>query len=216
MARYLRYDWAEDGSLEGSFRIPPEMAAIFLKSVDVARGRIPPDPDDELRPAGRARDFAATNCDALAMMAEAFLTNAVERSGGDRFQIVVNVDEDVLANDTDGRCELDGGPALAPETARRLACDASVVHQFNDAAGLPVAMTDKAPSIPASTRRAVHARDQGCRFPGCGGRGLHARPSRASPRATGRERADQPGRALLVPPPAGSRGRMEHALRQPR
>ena len=36
MARYLRYDWAEDGSLEGSFRIPPEMAAIFLKSVDVA------------------------------------------------------------------------------------------------------------------------------------------------------------------------------------
>jgi hypothetical protein len=36
--------------------------------------------------------------------------------------------------------------------------------------GQPVAIGDKAPSIPASTRRAVRARDQGCRFPGCGAR----------------------------------------------
>jgi hypothetical protein len=143
MVRYLRYDWAEDGSLEGSFP----------------------------RPAGRARGFATTNCDALTMMAETFLAHATGQGGrGDRFQIVINADAAVLADDADGRCELDGGPALAPETARRLACDASVVHRFNDAAGQPVWISDKAPSIPASTRRAVHARDQGCRFPGCGGR----------------------------------------------
>ena len=41
MARYVRFDWADDGSLEGRFRIPPEMAAIFLKGVAVARNRHP-------------------------------------------------------------------------------------------------------------------------------------------------------------------------------
>jgi hypothetical protein len=52
MARFLRYDWAEDGSLEGQFRIPPEMAAIFVKSIEVARERVPDEADEEIRPAG--------------------------------------------------------------------------------------------------------------------------------------------------------------------
>ena len=34
----------------------------------------------------------------------------------------------VLSHDGDGACELDEGSALAPETARRLACDASLVR----------------------------------------------------------------------------------------
>ena len=48
---------------------------------------------------------------------------------GDRFQVVVNVDADVLAHDyPDGVCELADGPALAPETVRRISCDASIVE----------------------------------------------------------------------------------------
>jgi hypothetical protein len=50
MARYLRYDWADDGSLEGTFRIPPDMAAIFLKSVEVGRERVPAEPVSETVP----------------------------------------------------------------------------------------------------------------------------------------------------------------------
>jgi hypothetical protein len=172
MARYLRYDWGDDGSLEGTFRIPPEMAAIFLKGVDVARHRIPEEPTGEGGPAGPPCPFAATNIDALVMMAEAFLcSDPVVQSGGDRFQIVVNVDEAVLSNDADGISELDDGPALAPETVRRLACDASIVHAVHDADRL-VGTSEKAPAIPAATRRAVRARDKGCRSPGCGARGF--------------------------------------------
>ena len=170
-ARYLRYDWADDGSLEGSFRIPPEMAAMFLKGVAAARAHIPAEADNEMRSAERHREVATTNCDALVMMAEALLAiRDSDCSRSDRFQIMIHVDDAVLTGDADGRCELDNGPALAPETVRRIACDASIVHAVYDAVDRLVGTTRKAPAIPASTRRAIRARDRGCRFPGCGGR----------------------------------------------
>jgi hypothetical protein len=163
-ARFLQYEWDDDGSLRGSFRIPPEIAAVFVKAIDIARAHIPDDPDG---PAGPAREPVATNSDALLLLAETFLTHSAPERGGDRFQVVINVDADVLANDADGMCELDGGPALAPETVRRISCDASIVEATDSAVDRA---WKKAPAIPAATRRAVRRRDRGCRFPGCGRR----------------------------------------------
>ena len=171
MARFLRYDWGDDGSLVGSFRIPPEMAAVFVKAVEIAREKVPAEPVESDGPAGPSDPYAATNSDALMMMAEAFLSGGTGASNrGDRFQIVVNVDDDVLSDDAEGVCELDGGPALAPETVRRLACDASIVLAVHDGVDRMVVASGKVPAIPAATRRAVRRRDRGCRFPGCGGR----------------------------------------------
>ncbi len=115
---------------------------------------------------------SATNVDALALMVESFLTNGpAARNGGDRYQIVVNVDEDVLTVDApDGVCELDGGPRLAPETVRRLGCDASTVLLIRRKDGTLLTATNKTQSIPRRVRRMLRARDQGCRFPGCGER----------------------------------------------
>ena len=118
---------------------------------------------------------AATNVDALVMMAETLLAHRpAARKGGDRYQIVVNVDADVLVEGAEGaeggRCELDDGSHLAPEIVRRLMCDASQVFVLHDEHGRPVDISNKARSIPPSLRRSVHARDQGCRFPGCGER----------------------------------------------
>jgi hypothetical protein len=133
------------------------------------RAHVPPEPVDENGPGGPPTDPAATNIDALAMIVESFLEHGAEtRNGGDRYQIVINTDAEVLSRDADGTCELDNGPALAPETVRRLACDASIVIVTGD--GERVQISDKAPAIPASTRRAVHRRDEGCRFPGCSAR----------------------------------------------
>ena len=58
---------------------------------------------------------------------------------------------------------------LAPETARRLACDASIVRLI-ERDGRPLSVGRKTRSIPPALQRALHARDGGCRFPGCGSR----------------------------------------------
>jgi hypothetical protein len=74
-----------------------------------------------------------------------------------------------------GRCHLDAGPAIPPETARRLACDATVVALVEGADGTPLDVGRKRRTPPAPLRWALRRRDQGCRFPGCGARRfLHA------------------------------------------
>ena len=101
-------------------------------------------------------------------MTESFLASGpAVRTGGDRYQIVLNVDADVLAFGTDGECELDGGPAISAETARRLACDSSVVVVERGSAGELLNVGRKTRSIPRAIRRALRARDKTCRWPGC-------------------------------------------------
>ena len=70
-----------------------------------------------------------------------------------------------------------GGPGLPrdprglivpEETARRLACDAGVVHMTHDAAGRVLDVGRRRRTVPPALRRALDHRDGGCRFPGCG------------------------------------------------
>lgn len=106
--------------------------------------------------------------DALGVMAEGFLAHGDAMiNGGDRCQIVVHVDAETLRESVAGRCEIEEGPSLAAETARRLACDASIVAMVEDEDGEPLSVGRKTRSIPPSLRRALNARDGGCRFPGC-------------------------------------------------
>jgi hypothetical protein len=112
--------------------------------------------------AGEAR------ADALMVMAETLLAGTDGgRTGGDRYQVVVHVDTATLRGDERGEtCELDDGVPLAAETARRLACDASIVRIL-ERDGRPLSVGRKTRSIPPALRRALAARDRGCRFPGC-------------------------------------------------
>ncbi len=153
-AAHLSVFWNDDGSLEIHGRLAPEDGALFLRALDAtrdslwnrARGSAEP------RPARQA-----SNAEALVAVAEAALASPDEsRPAGERYQVVVHADEAVLAQDGEGGCELDDGSALAPETARRLACDASVIRNGR-----------KTRAIPPAMRRALRARDRGCRFPGC-------------------------------------------------
>lgn len=111
------------------------------------------------RPAGRA--------DALVAMAETMLAHGpAARDGGDRYQAVVLVDAAVLAGGQ-GRCHLDDGPALARDTALRVACDAAVVAMSLSGGGEPLDVGRSTRAIPHAIRRALRVRDGGCRFPGC-------------------------------------------------
>src|SRR5262249_51035314 len=89
-----------------------------------------------------------------------------DRSGGERCQVVVHVDARTLAADEEGRCELAEGRPLAAETARRLACDASLV-EVTEHDGRLLALGRKRRTGSPPLRRALTARDRGCRFPGC-------------------------------------------------
>lgn len=109
-----------------------------------------------------------SNADALTAMAETLLANgASQRGAGERYQVIVHTDATALADDAqDGCCRLDDGPALPPETTRRLACDASLVA-ITERDGRPLSVGRKTRAVPASMRRALRSRDHGCRFPGC-------------------------------------------------
>ena len=118
----------------------------------------------------RAGDsFVSRRADALVTMAETFLTKGPGvLVGGEKHQIVVHVEGQVLKQDDGmGRAEFEDGPYLGPDTARRLSCDASLVRMIDDAQGEPLSVGRKSRSIPPALRRALNARDKGCRFPGC-------------------------------------------------
>jgi hypothetical protein len=172
--RSLTYGYDEDGSVVLKARLPAEVGALVLKALNAAAKEAPKPargtedvaaetPLDKLRPPSHER-----RADALGLIAESFLKHGAEAlNGGERHQIIVHVDAETLRDSTAGRCELEPGPALAAETARRLACDASVVAIVENAAGEPLNVGRKTRSIPPALRRALNARDRGCRFPGC-------------------------------------------------
>ena len=134
------------------------------------------DPDTPwwTRDVNEKQSHSARRADALVLMAESLLASGgASRPAGERNSIVVHVDAEVLSDpDSAGRSELEDGPALAGESARRLACDASVVRLVEDGAGMPLNVGRKTRSIPPAIYRALNARDCGCSFPGCTARYL--------------------------------------------
>ena len=82
--------------------------------------------------------------------------------------VVVLVEEDVLALDADGTCRVEGGPNLSPETARRLACDATTYTIAIGPDGSPRMVTKATKTVSRRLRRELGIRDDGCcQFPGC-------------------------------------------------
>ena len=187
--RSLTYFHDHDGSLVVKLQLTAESGALFLKAIEAALPEIPL-PDDckdslhvsaetpGANGSGAASAFTSRHAplpshsmrraDALVVMAESFLQHgAVAMKGGDRHQVVVHIDEATLRKGEAGRCELDDGPAIPMETARRLACECSKVEITEDEQGEPLDVGRKTRSIPPALRRALAARDKGCVFPGC-------------------------------------------------
>ncbi len=116
----------------------------------------------------QAMTYQERRADALAALAESYLsTRDVASSSADRFQVVVHVDVETLREGSAGRCEIERGPSLPAETARRLACDASLLRILENEQGEPLNVGRRTRSIPPAIRRALNTRDGGCRFPGC-------------------------------------------------
>ena len=93
----------------------------------------------------------------------------VSGTRAERFQVMLHVDMTTLEEDGEpGRSELEDGTRVSAETSRRIACDAGLVKIAHGADGQIVGAGRRSRTIPPSLRRALEARDRGCRFPGCG------------------------------------------------
>ena len=182
--RHLSYRWEDDGSLSIRGRLDPEEGALFLQALAAAHDQLrsaAEEGDDPTQMGGfgvsaetpQAQDAAEdalkpTNVDAfVTIMDRALAGDAAQASGGDRHQVVVHVDAGRLVDDdADGRCGLEDGPAISSQTARRLACDASLIT-IAETDGSALSVGRKTRTVPPSLRRALRSRDRGCRLPGC-------------------------------------------------
>jgi hypothetical protein len=79
-------------------------------------------------------------------------------SGGERHQVVVHVSGETLTAGGGDRCEIEDGPAIAAETARRLTCDASVVAIVENEKGEPLSVGRRTRTIPPAIQRALNSR----------------------------------------------------------
>jgi hypothetical protein len=118
--------------------------------------------------------------DALALLAETALHQELDPGpAGERYQVVVHVDANVLADlEAPGQSELEEGGRVPAGTSQRLACDASRLEMRHDKHGRLLDVGARTRTIPPALRRALQYRDRGCRFPGCGvrfGQGHHIR-----------------------------------------
>lgn len=163
----LTYGYDEDGSLTVRVRLAPDAGARLVAAIErtVSELRRERAACDEAPDGRQPIDFDALRAEALLRLAEGDAPST---------EVVVHVSaetlEDLAEADGSGHvgcCEVEGGSALPAESARRLACDASVVRLLEDAAGVPLDVGRRTRTIPPGLRRALAARDRGCRFPGC-------------------------------------------------
>ncbi|HET7808979.1 MAG TPA: DUF222 domain-containing protein [Steroidobacteraceae bacterium] len=168
-SRRVTFRHDDDGSLVLTCRLPAEVGARVMKALDVAIESLPVHGGDV--PAGTSRPvvpFSQRRADALDVVAGSFLAHKVlESPGTDRHEIVVHVAAETLRSRVAGCCEIEDGPSIAAETARRFACDASLYSVIEDEDGEPLNVGRKTRNISAPLRRLLRARDKGCRFPGC-------------------------------------------------
>src|SRR5216683_4654783 len=170
----------EDGMIVIRGRLAPEVGAVLVRALDAARETLYQRSRDETPLPEVTPTMAQQQADALALVAETALHHGIDPgNAGDRYQVVVHVDAPVLADsDAPGQSVLEDGTHVPAETSQRLACDASRVVMRHDAHGHVVEVAARTRTIPLALRRALHHRDRGCRFPGCGlpfGQGHHIR-----------------------------------------
>ncbi len=176
----------EDGSVVLRGRLAPEVGALLLCVLAAARETLYQRARDEgsatpsTDAVADAPTMAQQQADALALIAETALHHGLDPgTPGERYQVVVHVDAPALADpDQPGQSVLEGGAHVSAETSRRLACDAGRVVMQHDPDGHITEVGARTRTIPPALRRALHHRDRGCRFPGCGlplGEGHHIR-----------------------------------------
>ena len=81
--------------------------------------------------------------------------------------VVATMNADTLAARSGGSARLDSGAYITGESARRLACDASVIRLITDPSSMPLDVGRATRTISTAQARAVIHRDRHCGYQGC-------------------------------------------------
>src|SRR2546423_13229404 len=112
------------------------------------------------------RSYGQRNADALVELGRR--GSGDKRDGaGPRPQLIIRASLDTLAGIKGAPAgELEGGGTVPAETVQRYACD-SAISRITGQGELEHELNHATRTLPASTRRALEARDRNCVFPGC-------------------------------------------------
>src|SRR5213080_1806622 len=113
-----------------------------------------------------ARNYGQRSVDALMELCRQ--GSGSRRDGaGPRPQLIIRASLDTLAGTRGAPAgELEGGGTVPAETVQRYACD-SAISRITGQGELEHELNHASRTLPASTRRALEARDRHCVFPGC-------------------------------------------------
>ena len=165
-SRHLETWVDDDGMVVVRGRLSPEVGAVVRRALEAAADRLHRDSEDATEvSAGQRR------ADALGLVAESALAADLDRgTAGERYQVVVHVDEETLTSDEGaGQSALEDadGLRISAGTSRRMACDAATLVMRHGPDGQVLDVGRKTRTVPPALRRALTARDRRCRFPGC-------------------------------------------------
>src|SRR5689334_19314999 len=193
--RRLTWRFEEDGSLSGTFRLPPLQGAVLLKALRAACAGLVGDPRVSAEtPAADGPPAASVPAvrtssdlaDGLVAVAESFLAGKV--AGADDaevYQVVVHAGAGVLtgppapaagaagvsAETPAGvrvRCHVEDGPAISVSTAQMVTWTAALSWMTHGDAGAILALGRRRRRPSSAIRRAARERDHGrCRYPCC-------------------------------------------------
>jgi Domain of unknown function (DUF222)/HNH endonuclease len=139
--------------------LPAADGAIVARAIERLAETLPAMPDEQ-------GDFGVD-----ARRADALVRICAARIGADadpdRATVVVHATAGALASGSGG-CEIEAGPVISSETARRLCCTARVQWVASDASGRPIALGRMSREPSAWMLRELRYRDRECVFPGCG------------------------------------------------
>ena len=187
----------DDGMVVVRGRLDPEVGALLMRAVEAAGDALYREEPRGDASAGREDDTGLPRttpeqrrADAVGLLAERALAAGFGNGAGSRFgnsagstaegapisgsraeryQVMLHVDATTLEEEGEpGRSELEDGTRVSAETSRRVACDSGLVHIGHGHDGRVLGAGHRKRTVPPSVRRALEARDRGCRFPGCG------------------------------------------------
>ena len=145
--RYVMQRKTADGMVSLQLRLLPEEAAHLIKAFELLGGC-------------NLADGAVALAD-LALSGASAGEASAKRRVRPPVEVVVHVSADTLKGET----EL--GDGIPAEVSRRLLCDCGVVPMLENEHGKTIDVGRRKRTIPSALRRALQARDSGCRFPGC-------------------------------------------------